>query len=162
MRLSGTEGNAIRFFLTLISMFVGVTIGGALNGPGTEDVLEGRIFGAVAGTCVSTIVIMAGPAFYELTIEKSKQILKISLLLALFISAAGVYTSSIPLAIFALVFTVSPVFYDFFRDVFIRNELRDVPWQEQKTGNKIIEIVIEAAMSSIIGLVLVFLITGHY
>jgi len=163
VQLSGAEKNAIRFLVVLTGLLVLAGIGNSNSRP-VDILLDPAYNGLIVAGALSIFPLFAGivaPEFYEMTMRGSIPILKASLLLALLFSVASAFTGSLPLALFAIVFTVSPVFYDFFRDLFFQQVPREVPWPERGVGTRILELLVEAALSAIIGLAVVLLITGH-
>jgi ABC-type phosphate/phosphonate transport system permease subunit len=108
-----------------------------------------------------SIAVFVAPSFYEMTMKDSYAVLKTSLLIALVISLVAIFSLSLGAAIVALVFVFSPVLYDFIRDLVFPNVPQEIPWHERKVGVRLLEIVVEAVISSLIGLVVILAVTGH-
>jgi len=90
----------------------------------------------------------------------SVSVLKVSILAALLIAVASALSTSLPLAATAIVLVISPVLYYLSRDLIFPN----IPRETHRLGlvTRILEIAIEAAMNAMIGLAVVFLLTGHF
>lgn len=153
--LSDPEKNAIRFLVALSGFLILAGIAGSRAGPYVG------LFAAAFFFYFPLFVGVAAPGFYEMTMRGSIPVLKASLLIALLLALASAVTGSVPLALFAVVFTISPVFYDFFRDILFQQVPREVPWHERRLGTRMLELLVESAMSAIIGLALTLLLSGH-
>lgn len=157
--LSETERNAITFIIALIGILVGAGAGKIVFSSYQKPPFD-MIAGGLIGFLFSIMPAFGAPSFYEMTMRSGVPILKSSLLIALLISVVSALYTPI-LAIFSIVFIISPVLYDFFRDLVSSGVPSRIPWHERKLGVRVLEIVLEAAMSAVIGLVIVFLLTGH-
>lgn len=165
MKLSDTDKNAVRFIFFLNAVLIGLGFGASVVLPEYSilkpDPVSGAIlYGAVFGFFGAFLTLVI-PEFYEMTMSGSNQILKSSLVIALVISFAYARYSSGTLAILSIVFLISPVIYDFSRGIIFPEASRDIPWEERRTGMKILEIIIEATMSAVIGIVITYALTGH-
>ena len=157
LELSSTDENAIRFL-------VGLT--GLLVAGGTGRVLGADFYGAFIGmlalSIFATMAGLAAPGLYRMTMKDSLPILKMSLLIAVVLSFVGVFSANLAAPIAAVVFVISPIIYDFIRDIAFPNVPKEIPWSERRLGTKLVELVLEAAIGAIISLVIALALTGHF
>lgn len=155
LELENTDKNAIRFMILLTGFLVSIGIGRVL-GDWTTAFLAG-----VVGTAFIVLAALAATGLYEEAMKDSLPVLKVSLVIAVILSFFGAVSATLAALIAAVVFTISPVFYDFMRDVIVPNQTRDTPWHERETGVKVLEIFAEAILGAIISIVIALALTGH-
>lgn len=154
MKLSKTEKNAIWVIITLITFLIGLGVSRSETSTiyFTIPLIVSFIGGFLTGYFITGI--------YESTMRGSIPILKSSLFLSLTIAFFSALMGAPTLGIVAILFTITPILYDFFRDIILPNDQQDIPWGERRISTRIFEIFLEALMSSIIGLIIIYFLTG--
>lgn len=122
--------------------------------PGPDAGIMMGMLGAIGAGLVS-------PELYKATMKGSVAILKISIVLALVMSIVGALAPNLAVSIVAVVFVLSPILYDFMRDVLVPYSTKRTRWDDRGIGEKLLEVVAETVLSTLIGLVIVFALTGH-
>jgi hypothetical protein len=156
LELAETDKYAIAFMVVLTGFLVAIGIGRTIYGD-----WMGAFFTGVIGAAFVIMAALGAVALYESAMKDSLPVLKVSLLIAVILSFAGVLSVNLAASIAAVVFVISPVFYDFMRDVILPTSVRDIPWHERQVGMRLIEIVVEAVIGAIISLVLALAMAGH-
>jgi len=156
MELRSTDENAIRFLVSLTTLLVCIGTGRALVGNG------GILVGGVVGIFAILFSAIGFPEIYKMTMEDSLPILKMSLLIGLALSFVGAFSGQPVAPIAAIVFTISPILYDFVRDVAFPNVPKAVPWSERRAATKLLELTLEAAIGAVLSIMITLALTGHF
>jgi hypothetical protein len=155
LELSSTDQNAIRFLVFLVGLMFGMGTGRAIGGD------PGMFYGGLIGGMFAVMAGVAAPSFYQMTMKDSVAVLKVSLLIGLAISFVGVFSANLAAPIAAVVFLVSPVLYDFIRDIAFPNVPKHIPWSQRSPRTRLLELVLEAAIGAAITAMISLAIVGH-
>ena len=164
MYLSHTERQAINAIcsLTVLLLWISVLRGFIL--PITAQMTAFQLSNLI-GYLIAFLVTFVGIVYvfkdymyyfsdlYSATMEDSIAVLKVSLLLGLILSAIAAIHPNLTIIFLTLSFLISPILYDFVRDSFFP-ETRFIPWENRKVPTRLLEILIEAIISALIGFAL--------